>query len=103
MGDWYNCCWYCGNFKISKAVTATFGVTGNTVVVSHTAARAAKTKAANAGVGASSQTIANTNATDARDSFTTVAVSRALTSGATLGATYSSLDDSLTLKASVAF
>jgi len=87
----------------SKAVTATFGVTGNTVVVSHTAARAAKTKAANAGVGASSQTIANTNATDARDSFTTVAVSRALTSGATLSATYDTLDSSLTLKAAVAF
>jgi len=87
----------------SKAVTATFGVTGNTVVVSHTAERAAKTPTANAGTGASAATIANTNATDQRNAFTTVAVSRALTSGATLGATYSPLDDSLTLKASVAF
>jgi len=87
----------------SKAVTATFGVTGNTVVISHTAERAAKTPTANAGAGASAATIANTNATDKRNAFTTVAVSRALTSGATLGATYSSLDDSLTLKASVAF
>jgi len=87
----------------SKAVTATFGVTGNTVVVSHTAARSAKTPTANAGTGASAATIANTNATDARESFTTVAVSRALTSGATLAATYDTLDSSLTLKASVAF
>jgi len=87
----------------SKAVTATFGVTGNTVVVSHTAARSAKTPTANACTGASAATIANTNATDARESFTTVAVSRALTSGATLAATYDTLDSSLTLKASVAF
>jgi hypothetical protein len=87
----------------SKAVTATFGVTGNTVVISHTAERAAKTATTNAGAGALPATIANTNATDQRNAFTTVAVSRALTSGATLAATYSSLDDSLTLKASVAF
>jgi hypothetical protein len=87
----------------AKAVTATFGVTGNTVVVSHTAERAAKTATANAGAGALEGTINNTNATDQRNAFTTVAVSRALTSGATLAATYSSLDDSLTLKASVAF
>ena len=86
-----------------KAVTATFGVTGNTVVVSHTAERAAKTATTNAGTGALAATIANTNATDYRNAFTTVAVSRDLTSGATLSATYSSLDDSLTLKAAVAF
>ena len=86
-----------------KAVTATFGVTGNTVVVSHTAKRATKTATANAGTGASAATIANTNATDQRDAFTTIAISRALTSGATLSATYNSLDDSLTLKAAVAF
>ena len=36
-------------------------------------------------------------------SYSTVAISRSLTSGATLAATYSTLDDSLTLKASVAF
>jgi len=87
----------------SKAVTATFGVTGNTVVVSHTAERAAKTATTNAGAGALEATINNTNATDKRNAFTTVAVSRALTSGATLSATYNSLDDSLTLKAAVAF
>jgi len=87
----------------SKSVSATFGVTGNTVVVTHTAARAAKTKTVNAGAGASADKIANTNMTDKRDSFTTVAVSRALTSGATLSATYDTLDSSLTLKAAVAF
>ena len=36
-------------------------------------------------------------------SYASVAISRSLTSGATLAATYSSADDSLTLKASVAF
>ena len=87
----------------SKAVSATFGVTGNTVVVTHTAARSAKSATTNAGAGASADKIANTNATDKRDSFTTVAVSRALTSGATLAASYDTLDSSLTLKASVAF
>jgi hypothetical protein len=86
-----------------KAITATFGVTGNTVVVSHTAARTARTATYNAGTGALAGTIANTNATDSREAFTTVAVSRDLTSGATLSATYDSLDDSLTLKAAVAF
>jgi len=87
----------------SKNYTATFGVTGNTVVVSHTAARAAKTASANAGAGAHPSVVANTNATDARDAFTTVAISRALTSGATLSATYDTLDESLTLKAAVTF
>ena len=84
-------------------VTATFGVTGNTVVISHTAERAAKTATTNAGAGAIPTVVSNTNATDKRNAFTTVAVSRALTSGATLSATYNSLDDSLTLKAAVAF
>ena len=75
-----------------KAVTATFGVTGNTVVVSHTAERAA-----------AASTTATKWATSQKDAFTTVAISRALTSGATLAATYNTFDDSLTLKASVAF
>ena len=75
-----------------KAVTATFGVTGNTVVVSHTAERAA-----------AASTTTTKWATSQKDAFTTVAISRALTSGATLAATYNTFDDSLTLKASVAF
>ena len=71
-----------------KAVTATFGVTGNTVVVSHTAERAS-----------AASTTATKHATSQKDAFTTVAISRALTSGATLAATYNTFDDSLTLKA----
>ena len=42
-------------------------------------------------------------AKEARAAYTTVAVSRDLTSGATLTATYSSADDSLALKAAVSF
>ena len=75
-----------------KAVTATFGVTGNTVVVSHTAERAS----------AASTTVTKYS-TAQKDAYTTIAVSRALTSGATLAATYNTFDSSLTLKASVAF
>jgi hypothetical protein len=74
-------------------VTATFGVTGNTVVVSHTSERA-------------STTPTNTTThydTSQKDAFTTIAVSRDLTSGAAISATYDSFDDALTLKASVAF
>jgi len=76
-----------------SAATATFGVTGNTVVVSHTAERAAKT---------ATNTTTHHN-TSQKDAFTTMAVSRDLTSGATIAATYNTFDDSLTLKASVAF
>jgi len=75
-----------------KGVTATFGVTGNTVVVTHTAERAA-----------AASTTTTKYSTSQRDAFTTVAISRSLTSGATLAATYDTLNDSLTLKASVAF
>ena len=86
-----------------KSISAAFGVTGNVVTVAHTAERAAASATTNAGSGASAATIANTNATDKRDAFTTIAISRDLTSGAALAATYDTLDSSLTLKASVAF
>ena len=76
-----------------KAVTATFGVTGNTVVITHTAERAAST---------ATNTTTHWN-TSQKDAFTTIAVSRDLTSGAALSATYDTGDSSLTLKASVAF
>ena len=75
-----------------KSIAATFGVTGNTVVVTHTAERAA----------AASTTVTKYS-TSQKDAYTTIAVSRALTSGATLAATYNTFDSSLTLKASVAF
>ena len=74
-------------------VTATFGVTGNTVVVSHTSERASTTPT-------NSTTHYDTSQ---KDAFTTIAVSRDLTSGAAISATYDSFDDALTLKASVAF
>ena len=72
-------------------ISATFGLTGNTMTVSHVGARA------------EIATDATNYSTAAVAAYTTVAVSRALTSGATIAATYSTLDDSLTLKASVAF
>ena len=75
-----------------KSISATFGVTGNTVVVTHTAERASSTA-----------TTATKHPTSQKDAYTTIAVSRALTSGATLAATYNTFDSSLTLKASVAF
>ena len=76
-----------------KSISAAFGVTGNTVTIAHTAERAATTP---------------TNAvthfdTTQKDAFTTIAISRDLTSGAALAATYNTFDSSLTLKASVAF
>jgi hypothetical protein len=72
-------------------VTAAFGLAGNTLTVSHFGSRAVVAETA-------------TNySTESAAAYTTAAVSRDLTSGATLTATYSSLDDSLTLKAAVAF
>jgi hypothetical protein len=76
-----------------KSVSAVFGVTGNTVTVSHVAERA-------------STTPTNTTThfdTSQKDAYTTIAVSRDLTSGAALSATYDTFDSALTLKASVAF
>ena len=81
----------------SQKVTATFGLAGNTMVVTSVPAR--KVVAATAIVAGKSGTFATT----AKKSYATVAISRALTSGATLAATYNTFDDSLTLKASVAF
>jgi len=72
-------------------VTAAFGLTGNTMTVTHNGARATVDHTA------------THSTTDAVAAHTTVAISRDLTSGATLTATFSSLDDSLTLKAAVAF
>jgi hypothetical protein len=81
----------------SQKVTATFGLAGNTMVVTSVPARAVAAAVATvAGV-------SGTFATTAKASYATVAISRSLTSGATLAATYNTFDDSLTLKASVAF
>jgi len=86
----------------SKAITAAFGLSGNTMTISHTADRAsavAKVGTAN-GDGANGY---GKNSVASKASFTTVAISRDLTSGAALSATYDSSNESLTLKASVAF
>ena len=86
-----------------KAVSAAFGLAGNTMTVSHTADRAsaaAKVATSTNGDGANGY---GTLSVASKNSFTTVAISRALTSGATLAATYDSSNESLTLKASVAF
>jgi hypothetical protein len=76
-----------------KSVSAVFGVTGNTVTVSHVAERASTTP---------TNTTTHYN-TSQKDAYTTIAVSRDLTSGAALSATYDTFDSALTLKASVAF
>jgi len=72
-------------------VTAVFGLAGNTLTLTHNASRASVT---------SNATVYSTEAAVA---YTTAALSRDLTSGATLTATYSTKDDSLTLKAAVTF
>jgi hypothetical protein len=76
-----------------KSISAAFGVTGNTVTIAHTAERAAVATA----------TTVTKHPTSQKDAFTTIAISRDLTSGAALAATYNTFDSSLTLKASVAF
>ena len=78
-------------------VSAVFGLAGNTMTVNYIGERAAT---------ASSTTMTAAKAKYSKASaaaYSTVAISRALTSGATLAATYKSSDESLTLKASVAF
>ena len=83
-------------------VTATFGLTGNTMTISRFGEDAAVAATATDVNGV-------TYASDAKFSkdlvkaYTTVAISRSLTSGATLSATYKDSDESLTLKAAVAF
>jgi hypothetical protein len=72
-------------------ISATFGLAGNTLTVTHTGARAAT---------ASSATKHSKASAAAK---TTVSVSRSLTSGATLTATYDDSNESLTLKAAVSF
>jgi hypothetical protein len=72
-------------------VTATFGLAGNTMVVSHFGADAS----------AAATTLVWETAAIA--AYTTVAITRDLTSGASLTATYKGSDESLTLKAAVAF
>ena len=86
----------------TQKVTAAFGLAGNTMTVSSIPAVAA----AAATTGTASGTGTNgygTRTTSSAASYSTVAISRDLTSGASLTATYSTKDDSLTLKAAVTF
>ena len=77
----------------AQKITAAFGLAGNTLTVTRVPAVAAHTG-----------TVADNDwDTTAVASYSTAAISRDLTSGATLTATYSTKDDSLTLKAAVTF
>jgi len=78
-------------------VTAVFGLAGNTMTVSYIGERASTAATTDTAAATAKYSKASAAA------YSTVAISRALTSGATLAATYKSSDESLTLKASVAF
>jgi len=78
-------------------VSAVFGLAGNTMTVNYIGERASVAATADSDAATAKYS------KDSAAAYSTVAISRALTSGATLAATYSSSDESLTLKASVAF
>jgi hypothetical protein len=78
-------------------VSAVFGLAGNTMTVNYIGERASTAATTDTAAATAKYSKASAAA------YSTVAISRALTSGATLAATYSSSDESLTLKASVAF
>ena len=86
----------------AQKITAAFGLAGNTMTVTRVPSVAAVASSAGNAAG----THANgygAYAVSSVASYSTVAISRDLTSGATLSATYSTKDDSLTLKAAVTF
>jgi len=86
----------------SQKVTAAFGLAGNTMTVS--SIPKVDYAAASAGSSSGSHTHGyGTYVTNSVDAYSTVAISRDLTSGATLTATYDTSNDSLTLKAAVTF
>ena len=84
-------------------VTAAFGIAGNTLTVSHYGSDASASATAADSNDAALFASTAVFATESRAAYTTVAVSRDLTSGATLSTTFSSADDSITLKAAVTF
>jgi len=85
-----------------QKITAAFGLAGNTMTVTRNPAVASAASSAGTADGTHSNGY-GTYAQSSADSYSTVAISRDLTSGATLSATYSTKDDSLTLKAAVTF
>jgi len=86
----------------AQKITAAFGLAGNTMTVTRvpSVSTASSTTGNSVGSGAGGY---GTHPTTSVDSYSTVAIARDLTSGATLTATYSTKDDSLTLKAAVTF
>ena len=86
----------------AQKITAAFGLAGNTMTVTRNPAVASAASSAGLASGAGTNGY-GTYAVSSVDSYSTVAISRDLTSGATLSATYSTKDDSLTLKAAVTF
>ena len=86
----------------AQKITAAFGLAGNTMTVTRnpSVATAAKSTGTAAGTGTNGY---GTYKQISSKAYSTVAISRDLTSGATLSATYSTKDDSLTLKAAVTF
>jgi len=85
-----------------QKVTAAFGLAGNTMTVSSIpkVAAVAVSAGSSAGTGTGGYGKRKQNSVAA---YSTVAIARDLTSGASLTATYSTADDSLTLKAAVTF
>jgi hypothetical protein len=86
----------------TQKVTAAFGLAGNTMTVSSIPSVASTTGSAGTAEGTGTSGY-GTRTTNSVASYSTVAITRDLTSGASLTATYSTLDDSLTLKAAVTF
>ena len=86
----------------AQKITAAFGLAGNTMTVTRVPAVTASAATTGNSVGSGAGGY-GTYTTSSVDSYSTVAIARDLTSGATLTATYSTKDDSLTLKAAVTF
>ncbi len=84
-------------------VTATFGLAGNTLAVSHFGDDASVSATAADTTNSTLYASTAKYAKEARAAYTTVALTRDLTSGASITATYDTADDSLTLKAAVTF
>ncbi len=85
-----------------QKITAAFGLAGNTMTVSSIPEVTSSTGSAGTANGTGTGGYGTRN-TDSVASYSTVAITRDLTSGASLTATYSTADDSLTLKAAVTF
>jgi len=85
-----------------QKITAAFGLAGNTMTVTHVPKVSYVAQKTGDSEGGGTNGYGKYKVSSVK-AYSTVAVSRDLTSGATLTATYSSKDDSLTLKAAVTF